>query len=178
MGCKDHTATPRGAARQLVQRFLPAHPPVLAERICAALGIAVQYVDMASAGYTLSFAGRSTIFLSRRTSLPRRRFTLAHEMGHLVLDHGSLLLEGNHPLQERHADIFAAELLMPPELLAREIFRLSTLGLRPDVASLARTFVVSRESMAIRCRELGWAHRLAPDTAPEGFLSRPTPRCR
>ncbi len=145
---------------------------MLAERICSSLGIGVQYLDMASAGYTLSFAGQSTIFLSRRTPLPRRRFTLAHEMGHLVMDHGPLLLDGAHPLQERQADIFAAELLMPSELLFREIRRLASLGIRPDVASLARAFVVSRESMAIRCRELGWARHMAPDF-PQALPPRP-----
>ncbi len=151
---------------------------MLAEQICTALGIAVQYLDMASAGYTLSLAGRCTIFLSRRTPLPRRRFTLAHEMGHLVLEHGPLLLAEDHRIQERQADVFAAELLMPPELLTWEIRRLASLGLRPAVISLARSFVVSRESMAIRCRELGLTHHMAPEELPTAFAPRRTPWCR
>lgn len=42
---------------------------------------------------------------------PRRSFTLAHEVGHILLEHPS-----DGALQEREANAFAAELLMPRAL--------------------------------------------------------------
>ncbi len=53
----------------------------------------------------------------------RRNFTIAHELGHYVLGHripssSDLASTDRTPHQEREADVFAAELLMPEELVA------------------------------------------------------------
>ena len=89
---------------------------------------------------------------------PRRRFTIAHELGHWVCQH----LEGKtapmfcRPVDisqaadralEREANIFAAELLMPEEVvLARH---------ETDTASTAAMFGVSELAMAWRLFSFG-----------------------
>jgi len=89
----------------------------------------------------------------------RRRFTIAHEIGHFVLhperrpERGGAVDEAGRA-EEREADAFAAELLMP-EHLVREAVR--THG--PDAARLAERFEVGRRAMQARLRQLGLVER-------------------
>jgi Zn-dependent peptidase ImmA (M78 family) len=55
------------------------------------------------------------VFLTRRKTSERIRFDLAHELGHLVL-HGDVPAETT--AEERAADAFASEFLIPRELLS------------------------------------------------------------
>jgi len=86
----------------------------------------------------------------------RRRFTIAHEIGHFVLHPGRLAPERGGAvneawqLQEREADQFAAELLMPEDLV-----RAAVLEHGGDVARLADRFDVSLKAMQARLRWLG-----------------------
>lgn len=92
----------------------------------------------------------------------RQRFTIAHELGHFML-HRHLIGDGIDDdrayrstdtgkyhntsigrLEETEANQFAASLLMPKKLIARE--RVNT----PDVLDMANKFKVSRHSMSIR----------------------------
>ena len=89
----------------------------------------------------------------------RRRFTIAHEIGHFVLypercrpERGGVDEAGRR--EEREADTFAAELLMP-EHLVRDAVREQGL----DVARLADRFEVSRKAMQTRLRGLGLMER-------------------
>lgn len=60
------------------------------------------------------------IFLSRRRSPERMRFDVAHELGHLVMHATG---SGDEATQERQADQFASEFLMPREALSTQIRR-------------------------------------------------------
>lgn len=85
----------------------------------------------------------------RAKDVYRHRFTAAHELGHLIL-HGDTA-PGDHQ-QEREADAFAAEFLMPEATISGE------LPLRTDFTAfirLQRTWGVSVKSLVYRCRELG-----------------------
>jgi hypothetical protein len=86
----------------------------------------------------------------------RRRFTIAHEIGHFVLhpqrsspERGGMA-NAAWRAQEREADQFAAELLMP-EPLVREAF----VQHGDDAPRLADRFDVSRQAMQARLRGLG-----------------------
>lgn len=111
------------------------------------------------------FPARREIWLNgreARESPGRRRFTLAHELGHWVCQ----VLEGHtapvycraedvgvgaprDPL-EREANVFAAELLMPPELLGE---RFALRG--GSVEAVAADFGVSAEAMGWRLYNAG-----------------------
>ena len=89
----------------------------------------------------------------------RRRFAIAHEIGHFVLhpkrcrpERGAVDEAGRR--EEREADAFAAELLMP-EHLVREAARRHG----PDAAGLAERFEVGRKTMQTRLRRLGLVER-------------------
>ena len=103
----------------------------------------------------------------------RQRFTIAHEIGHLELHRDAVTEEVHVDKQfkvlmrdansstgtdrmEREANQFAAELLMPQQLL------LDALDLRPvdiddesPLNELARKFKVSRQALEYRIRNLG-----------------------
>ena len=85
----------------------------------------------------------------------RRRFTIAHEIGHFVLhpelarpERGGQVTEAGR-VEEREADAFAAELLMP-EHLVRQAAREHG----ADVDRLADRFDVSRSAMRTRLQRL------------------------
>ena len=85
----------------------------------------------------------------------RQRFTAAHELGHFALhreqigdthsDNYLLRAEGFTGYQETQANAFAADLLMPRDLIQRKMEEGIT-----SVADLARTFGVSQIAMSIR----------------------------
>jgi len=95
------------------------------------------------------------LYNARAGPLSRQRFTLAHEVGHIYLGHTS-----DNPENERQANAFAAELLMPRVLAAR---LLAGLPSRTDPAdALARTFAVSTEMAHQNLRHLGESAVLTP----------------
>jgi len=109
---------------------------------------AVTYIDAGQ--------GVRAIGVNRQHAPVRQRFSAAHEMGHFLCGHEAFddahthVEEGRHQLnshsaQEREADEFAAELLMPVEWLKRDV---SELGL--DVGALARRYQVSEQAMWIQ----------------------------
>lgn len=116
------------------------------------------------------------IVVNRANALLRKRFTVAHELGHLLMHNfttphadavsafrvryrDSLSSDGS-VLEEIEANQFAAELLMPEELL---IPRLRDLGFdyaseegesQEKLARLARSFGVSQQALQIRLSNL------------------------
>jgi hypothetical protein len=127
--------------------------------------------ELPLAGF-LFVAGRiGRAFVNADEILPRRRFSAAHELGHFVLHRGKMfrfkfdtdktLLEANdaNDPMEREANQFAAELLMPEELLrarAEELKRESGACPRLVLAyRLSSELLVSREAMRYRLKNLG-----------------------
>jgi Zn-dependent peptidase ImmA (M78 family) len=98
------------------------------------------------------------IFLNKKDPANRARFTLAHELGHYVKRAGDASYEytdkrdqlsgsGTND-EERYANAFAAELLMPAAVVKRRWKDL------PSVAVLAKDFQVSAEAMGLRLQIL------------------------
>ncbi|AOT04696.1 ImmA/IrrE family metallo-endopeptidase [Arthrobacter sp. U41] len=84
----------------------------------------------------------------RARSVYRHRFTCAHELGHLVL-HRELAV--GDPRQEREADAFAAEFLMPRSEI--EPVLPATINL-PRLGQIGQTWGVSPEALVFRMQEL------------------------
>lgn len=108
------------------------------------------------------------ITVNSKNSKTRQRFTAAHELGHYVL-HRHLLGNGvsdntayrsvagsdcyNEKITSRHeteANGFAAEILMPKELVYLEHLKHG-----PDISKLAVHFQVSNMAMEIRLKSFG-----------------------
>jgi Zn-dependent peptidase ImmA (M78 family) len=121
------------------------------------LGLSVAESELLGVSGMLLPAARE-VWLNATEPAPRRRFTLAHEVGHWVCQ----VLEGRGaPVMcraeeigvgegralEREANVFAAELLMPEEVVRGQW------GVAP-VFGLAQQFAVSAEAMAWRLYNL------------------------
>ncbi len=101
------------------------------------------------------------VYLNASDSAPRQNYTLAHELAHYFLDHkpneygvyrrDALYIEGK-PSKEQEADCFAAELLMPKQLIkdVQKKYQLSD----SDSVSLSKLFGVSPSAMKYRLRGL------------------------
>lgn len=123
------------------------------EIYAAPLGIGVSGVLVRDSKYNTrsGFA----IFVDSNEAIVRQRFTAAHEIGHYVLhrefigdrieDNYLLRSQGLSNKQEREANRFAADLLMPMDVVEKEVS-----GQAINLDALAERFKVSRVAMAIQ----------------------------
>jgi len=114
-------------------------------------------------------SGDGIAFVKAEDILPRRRFTAAHELGHAVLHKETMRrylsdlkiseTDGEGTEMEAEANRFAAELLMPEEVIrarADELTREYKACPRIVLAvRLASELLVSREAMRYRLKTLG-----------------------
>lgn len=103
---------------------------------------------------------------NRGSDSPRARFSFAHELGHYFIDWHRCALERGVPPHasqaefqsneavEREADLFAANLLMPKEMVRR---KLPGRAGATEIQELADSFGTSLSAMAIRCARVGTA---------------------
>lgn len=133
-------------------------PPVDVLACAKAVGLPVYSVDLPRGVSGLigkRADGQFYCYVDSSEPPVRQRFTAAHEVGHFVLhrsqigdglqDNYLLRAEGMSNFQEAQANRFAADLLMPRNLISRAISSGVT-----DVAALARLFKVSETAMSIR----------------------------
>lgn len=171
---------PELAARKLLNSMGIEKPPVNLEPIAKRLGIELLKDDLGDelSGVLIKEGEKLVIFVNAGHHENRRRFTIAHEIGHHVLGHpGEMFVdktlrqkaivvrrdgrssEGTD-IDEIQANRFAAELLMPKQLVESEVSkRLSKRNLpTPEdlVANLGEQFKVSRQAMEIRLVNLGF----------------------
>lgn len=156
------------AAKAVLNSHWDGRLPVRPDLIAHKMGIKV--TPLVSDGSNSSQCGFAEItpegrhVISYNTSDPhsRIRFTLAHELGHHVLGHtrnGKKFREYTNPswndgnyVEEKDANRFAAELLMPEEAIETLINREKVYA----VADLAKRFDVSEEAMYWRMKNLGY----------------------
>ncbi|WP_239335043.1 ImmA/IrrE family metallo-endopeptidase [Frankia sp. CiP3] len=164
-----HGVTPETAARLVRGKWeIPGGPFPHLIRQLESRGIVVAMAKFGASERIDAFScnlpeiGRPLICLSRdRQNVLRRRFNAAHELGHLVLHPEA------HPgssLQEREANRFAAELLMPANDIG------DFLPMRLDLAhlmELQRVWGVSVQALLHRSHELG---RLSAELYRQGMI--------
>lgn len=141
----------REAAASLLRSTMPrmSAPPVSLSVICDYLDIQVYAQPCDAFGALLAeVRGRRILMVNTAIPLVRARFSIAHELGHALLGHRSALERPSlsDERQERQADLFAAELLMPLAMVAAEA------GAGPE--ALARRYRVSRQAMTLRLRSI------------------------
>ncbi len=169
---------PELVAKGLLTKYAVTTAPVPVERIAVGEGaqIARHHFDGTESGFILRDGKRIIIGVNTRTSMRRQRFTIAHEIGHLVLHEGRLIVD--HAVrvnwrddvssqatdqQEIAANAFAAELLMPPELVFKHVAaytdaaRSNNESISRDelISQLAHIFNVSTEAIGYRLLNLG-----------------------
>lgn len=137
----------------------PVDPAALAR----AMGARVVGVSGLDVSGMIELDGKSPVIYYNADEAPvRQRFTIAHEIGHYALGHlGSGVTKFRDPashfssgavkIEEREANRFAANLLMPAGPLK---FAIEHGGLL-SISSLAETFGVSQVAMKYRLENLG-----------------------
>jgi len=110
------------------------------------------------------------IGLNASHSVTRQRFSLAHELGHFLLHKGDVFVDAKVNFRNRlsamgvdreeiEANAFAAELLMPAEMLSSdfyEIFKRDNSDAHTSlIQSLATRYEVSEMAMEFRLKNLG-----------------------
>jgi Zn-dependent peptidase ImmA (M78 family)/transcriptional regulator with XRE-family HTH domain len=124
------------------------------------IDVGVESLPGAADGLSYSRDGFRLALVSNRKSWTRQRFTLAHEVGHILagdaqelqVDLNVLSSDTERKGTEIRANAFAAELLMPAELVR------STLARNVDdkqFAKLVGILGVSPSALALRCFNLG-----------------------
>jgi len=108
--------------------------------------------------------GLRVIYCNSAESLNRQRFTLAHELGHHALGHvepGKDMQRADMPTafntnsddwEEKEANNFAAQLLMPLDAIKTMLFAKGISNIR----ELAKIFQVSEAAMYYRLKNLGY----------------------
>lgn len=158
-------------AMQMLERMELADPPIPVEQVARRLGAQVTYEPFEGdiSGMLFRDQDRAVIGVNSRHAATRQRFTVAHEIGHLVMHKGQPVFidrfvrlnmrDGQSTPDERQANAFAAELLMPRRMVSEEVTRalLKQRNLAPpDLAStLAQRFRVSPAAMQYRLINLG-----------------------
>ena len=167
---------------QLAASLLEEHgirePAVPIESIARAEGatIARNHFDGPQSGFALRSAnGDWVIGVNTSTSPRRQRFTIAHELGHLMLHEGDLIVDrfvrahfrenvGRISYrdevsslatnsEEIEANRFAAEILMPREMVLEEaaaLLEAEQMGRDELIKELADLFEVSTDAMGFR----------------------------
>ncbi|SRR6266513_130750 len=148
-------------AEQLLANFYIKEIPTPIEEVARHLGIRISRAPSSEfSGLLIRKDGRALIGVNSSEAPVRQRFTIAHELGHFILhpqkdafvDFRKERHEGEtKPPRERHADMFAAALLMPRKQLLKDFRRLAKDGYTDQITvALAKQYAVSEDAMRFR----------------------------
>ncbi len=148
-------------AKEILTKYWDKSIPIDPIKLARAAGAAVEAIpNLSTSGEFKKCTARGPLIQYRSTeSNVRQRFTIAHELGHFVLGHGGAYRDSpdefsltNHNPLEIEANRFAAELLMPEDVLSYLVVKK---GIN-DIAKLADMLQVSQVAMQYRLKNLGW----------------------
>ena len=167
-------------ANQLLKDCKINNPPIDPRKIASKLNIKILDKDFSEdvSGALVYNNAIPSIVCNDNHSSNRQRFTIAHELGHYILKHGregifidkkvNFLLRNEdsstgEKRQEVEANAFAAALLMPEAMVAKELQKMIDingidLNDEPDdltfIKNLALKFQVSSKAMTFRIANL------------------------
>lgn len=148
----------RGKAQSIIKMYNINNPPVNVEEIAEQLGYKVVPFDFPDniSAITKIIDGVKVIGVNQNHHPLRRRFSVSHELGHFLCGHETYthettLVEPEKKYmdpryqQEKEADEFAAELLMPELML-----KVDVLQNRLKAEELAKKYQVSEQALWIQ----------------------------
>jgi Zn-dependent peptidase ImmA (M78 family) len=166
--------------RLLAEGLLSEHQirsaPVAVAKIAKALGVKVQLerAENDLSGFLYRDRKRNLAIIGVNAGHPknRRLFTTAHELGHFLLhDFDDLHIDRRFKVwlrseassegtdvQEKEANLFAAELLMPARFLTADVEKIGAIDLEDEAVlkGLANKYGVSTQAMTFRLGYLGY----------------------
>lgn len=161
-------------ARTLLEQSGQTKAPISPQKVAEWLGIEVKKLPFEDdlSGVLIREDGHSVIGINQGHHQNRQRFTMAHEIGHQALGHhGEVFVDqailnkrdGRSSIavdpQEIEANTFAAALLMPRDLIVKELTE--RLDKNPGIerssllSEMAGRFKVSPQAMEFRLVNLG-----------------------
>jgi Zn-dependent peptidase ImmA (M78 family) len=145
--------------------------PVPLATIAKHLGIFVKYEPYEGelSGMIATQGGHTVIGINSSQSKNRQRFTLAHEIGHYVLHNYNMHVDRSFVIRNRdskssmaidpdeiEANRFAAELLMPKDLLESDLDEFDVdIEDAGTIRHMAERYGVSEQAMTLRLVNLG-----------------------
>lgn len=166
--------------RTLVEKLLAEHrirsAPVDVSDIASEMGVEVQEnpAEDELSGFLYRDRKRNVavIGVNASHSPARRNFTTAHELGHYLLhDFDDVHVDRQFKVwlrsevssqgtdeEEKEANLFAAELLMPAKFIERDVDEIGTIDLMDEevLKDLAEKYGVSTQAMTFRLAYLGF----------------------
>ncbi len=185
-------ARPESEAQRLRAQYTDGVLPVPVEDIAGKLGatVVVETLDSNVSGLLFRQGNDRAIGVNAAHPMVRQRFTVAHELGHLqlhpskelILDHVRVNLRDDVSTlgtdrQEREANAFAAELLMPRTEVGAHVRHLLNRRGSTDsrfIAELALLFDVSEQAMEFRLVNLGLKRQIQRTGRLGGTRTRTT----
>lgn len=156
-------------AEDLLAQVKFRRPPISQHDIAKALGVTVRVGPLPDglSGFLLRDKGEATIGINSLHSKARQAFTFAHECGHYLLHPSRNFVDrsfiyyrsdsSSHTVdrQEIEANAFAAELLMPEDVLTGQL-RGKAIDIEDDerIRELASVFGVSTTALTYRLLNL------------------------
>ena len=146
-------------AEAILEKLGIEETPTPIEEVAEALKIRVSKAPSTDfSGMLIRKDGHALIGVNSNEVPARQRFTIAHELGHYFLhpqkDTFVDFRKGKNEvrtLRERHADMFAAALLMPRHKLLKDFRKIAKDGLTDStIETLAKQYAVSEDAMRIR----------------------------
>lgn len=155
----------RKKADALINLAKISEPPINLNKIASIFGFKIIPYPFPEyrKGIIFMETGIKVIGVNSNHPLPIQRFTIAHELGHLtngheMIEHDFILGEekyfSRHFQQEKEADLFASELLLPKEFLIKD---LNSFGI--DENKLIEKYIVSKTALWIRLNTLNLAEK-------------------
>jgi len=167
---------------ELLESNVVNQPPVPVERIAKSqrLTILKQRLRQRNgmndiSGFLFSRGDNAVIGINTSHHSVRQRFTIAHELGHFLLHHAQAVDEihidrafelrfrddlssQGTDIDEREANLFAAELLMPRHFIAKDLANIREIDLINDdfAKALADRYGTSSQAMLFRLANLGY----------------------
>ncbi len=145
----------RNSARQLLKIAGIKKPPVRINELISILkqehGLLVKswLLEGHVSGFLIKENGLTAIAYNETHHVHRQRFTVAHEIGHLVLGHKNTVRHSDiSEAEEKEAQIFATELLMPLDFLKADLKNGSF-----DINFFTERYWVSKQAMSWRVQD-------------------------
>lgn len=154
------------------------HPAIDLSKIADILDVNIKESDLKVKDGYVKRSDRN-ITINENISEGRKRFTIAHELGHYISNgtedvfyRGAESYDGSKQAEEREANSFAAELLMPnkkvlTDLMKRELVnigsnpsRVSEFEIKTVIAKIAKLLQVSSQALEYRYINLNILRRI------------------
>lgn len=166
----------RTIVEQLLESYGIATAPIDVEKLALSAGANVQYepTEDKLSGFILKDlkSQKVLIGINKNHHTNRQRFTIAHELGHLLLhEKGRVHIDQKFQInlrdeyssegvseEEKEANLFAAELLMPAKFISEDLAMVEALDLFDDeyLRNLADKYQVSTQALTFRLAYLNY----------------------